>query len=358
MYLKNFILKLLNFLKKNTKINNKFPLYYYIKWIIEFTIIISFLIIIKCIPFSLRLKILSNFCNKIGSINKNSRERILENLYYAFPEKSKNWHYYTMHNYLKKTGFLLTEYTHYTKINPKFISKWSVRLPNDEAHKKIFKPNNAAILVLGHLGHLEYMAACITNLYKGKDRLKVYAITKRQNNFLINNYIDYMRRTQNLFQYHSDENPRFALRSLSEGNILTLPADQDAGVDGPYYPFMGRLASTFEGPAFFARNSDCPIYFVWSFHNEKGQLHFDFQELERPKIKKSDTKIWNKLFTYSWVKLLEEKIRLHPQDYYWLHKRWRSQPSDHKLIWKEWNDWEKENNYQLSLSNYYETKHI
>ena len=53
------------------------------------------------------------------------------------------------------------------------------RLPSDEAHKKIFKPNNAAILVLGHLGHLEYMAACITNLYKGKDRLKVYAITKK-----------------------------------------------------------------------------------------------------------------------------------------------------------------------------------
>ena len=96
MYLKNFFINLINFLKKNTKINDKFPLYFYIKWVIEFTIVGSFLIIIKCIPFSLRLKLLSNLCNKIGSKNKNSRERILENLYYAFPEKSKNWHYETM----------------------------------------------------------------------------------------------------------------------------------------------------------------------------------------------------------------------------------------------------------------------
>ncbi len=319
------------------------PRYYYIKWIVEFIVLRNILFLFSIFSFDLLSSVLSKSMVFIGFRIKSSRDRILENLSFAFPEKSKTWYNDTMLSYLKKTGILLSEYMFFKKINDPFLKKWLIRLPSDAAHLKAFK--GGAIIITGHMGHLEVMATSIAHLHKKK----VYAITKRQRNYFATKYINSMRLCQNVIEFYSDQDPRLGVKVLKEGNLLSIPADQDAGKNANFYPFLGRLAATFEGPAFYARNTEVPLYFAWSYHNEKKQLVFDFQEMQRPKIKKTNAKEWNKIFTYTWVKLLEEKIRLHPADYYWLHKRWRTQPEDPQKVWNEWHEWEKKYNLPLSV---------
>ena len=315
-----------------------------LKWLFETVFFYCAVTFLKLFPFRIRTKILGNFCSFLGSIMPQVRGRILENLRHAFPQKSSKWHRQLMSKNLYNLGRTVSEYIQ-MPLNAAFYERWLHYLPDRETYRKIFSA--PAIFILGHLGNIEFASGGAS--YASNRRVRLYGVAKRQRNPWIDRKIKKMRMSQNSFQIYKDENPRRVFRILKEGHIVAFPADQDAGKKGPFYPFFGRLASTYQGPAFFARLTKYPVYFIWSYHNEKGEFFCEIKELSRPKLDPRATKEWDREFTYSWVKLLEEKASLHPADYYFLHKRWRHQPEDAQKVWDFWHDWERKKGYPLSV---------
>jgi KDO2-lipid IV(A) lauroyltransferase len=69
---------------------------------------------------------------------------------------------------------------------------------------------------------------------------------------------------------------------LKKRNIVAFIADQDAGPNAPFFPFLGRFASTFQGPALFARITKAPVIFCFSYRNPEGRLSFYVEEFVGP----------------------------------------------------------------------------
>ena len=242
-------------------------------------------------------------------------------------------------------GLMVSEHIQ-MPMDEKFYKRWLVQTPDVKTHEEAF--SSPCIAITGHLGNMEFIGGAIS--YANKKKLKTYTFAKRQGNPYFNRMLEKLRNANYLFQIHTDENIRKIFRLLEGGHILALASDQDAGEKGPYYPFLGRLASTYQGPAFFARITKRPTYFMCSYHNEKGQFVFDVEKLPQPKTDLRDTKEWDREFTYTWVKSLEKKVLLHPSDYNFIYRRWRSQPRDARKVWDFWREWERERGYPPSFS--------
>ncbi len=255
---------------------------------------------------------------------------MLENLRAAFPEKEPSWHHDIAIQNFKNLGRLAAEFLHDPYVDDKFHDRWFVLKPNAETHRRAWE--GGGILVLGHLGNWEWKGVSITR--NGPNPL--YVLAKRQSNPWSNELIARTRGSQNIKLIYTDDSPRVIFKLLKEKALIGFISDQDAGTNGEFFPFFNRFASTFQGPALFARKTGVPIYFLWSYHDSHRRLVFEIQELERPDCDPADAEKWQREFTWRWVSLLEEKARQHPADYFWIHRRWRTQPEHPVDLWRKW----------------------
>lgn len=276
---------------------------------------------IGLIPFEQRARFLEKLSVFIGKRLKSTRNRILTNLQYAFPEKGPEQLEQLLEANLCNLGRLGAEFIESPRINEKFIKRYMVFADED----RVFRAYHSnCIMITGHLGNWEWMGSAIN--YMRDDGM--YAFAKRQHNPWMNRFIEETRARQRIGVVYTDESPRRGMRILKNGGLIAFVADQDAGRNGRFFNFFNRPASTYIGPAMFARISQAQIFFTWSYHNEKRQLVMDAVELKRPVTvdPAKDPTQWEDKLTETWVKLLEEKARQHPEDYFWIHQRWRTRP--------------------------------
>ncbi|MBX7059981.1 MAG: lysophospholipid acyltransferase family protein [Leptospirales bacterium] len=275
------------------------------------------------------------FCRLLFGLSSSFRKRIVNNVDASFPDKSSAERARICRQNLRSLARLTNEFIHEPRIRPREVPEHIVLEPDGgELHRRLL--SKGGILVLGHLGSWEWMGIGLTSSIRTSE---LHVLAKRQSNPWSNAWIERVRASQNIKLIYTDESPRLILQHLKKGNMVAFIADQDAGQSGEFYPFMGQLASTYQGPALFARMTDAPIVFCWSWHDERSRLHFQVQELPRPALDpKGDAAEWERQFTLNWVRLLEEKVRLFPEDYYWLHRRWHTRPADAQAIWNIWRE--------------------
>lgn len=116
---------------------------------------------------------------------------------------------------------------------------------------------------------------------------------------------------------------RQTLKRLKQGRAIWYAADQDYGrKHSVFAPFFGTEAATIVATSRFARLNNSPVLFMRQSRNEqrmRWEIHFspileDFPSGDDV----ADAQRLNSL--------LEEQIRLQPEQYLWLHKRFKTRP--------------------------------
>ena len=118
---------------------------------------------------------------------------------------------------------------------------------------------------------------------------------------------------------------RPALRDLRAGNLLGFMLDQNRpSSQGLFVPFFGRLASTSPGLALMAFQSKAPVVPVFTWREHDGHHVVDI----RPPLPPPETRDPESLLeaTARYTALIEDAIRSHPDQWLWLHRRWKSRP--------------------------------
>jgi KDO2-lipid IV(A) lauroyltransferase len=116
------------------------------------------------------------------------------------------------------------------------------------------------------------------------------------------------------------------LAVLREGGILSFLADQDAGQRGLYVDFFGRPASTHKAIALLAIEHKAPVVVGYARRVGPGFRY----EVGCDAIIEPDE--WTggaddvRLLTQRYTTALETVIRRSPEQYLWLHRRWKHQP--------------------------------
>ncbi len=108
--------------------------------------------------------------------------------------------------------------------------------------------------------------------------------------------------------------------ALKRNRLVALLIDQDAHDEGAFVPFFGQMASTPRGPAVFHLRTGAPLIFARS-HRLSGERY-------RIKVTRIDTTNFPDpdSLTAHMTGLLETAIRETPEQWLWLHRRWKTLP--------------------------------
>jgi KDO2-lipid IV(A) lauroyltransferase len=110
------------------------------------------------------------------------------------------------------------------------------------------------------------------------------------------------------------------MKVVSEGGILGLAADQDARKSGVFVNFLGRPASAFRGPAVFHLKTGAPLILALCRMDKQSRYHISFERLQVTQEDSVET------ITQKIASKLEEAVFENPEQYFWFHRRWKTQP--------------------------------
>lgn len=136
--------------------------------------------------------------------------------------------------------------------------------------------------------------------------------------------------------YKTDVKEMF--RMLSEGWVIGLIMDQDTNPhDGILLDFFGQVTNCVPGAASMGRFKKVPIFPGFMHRNPDGTHRLIMQKpiyVEQTKDKKQDIR----KATQEIVQRTEAHIRQYPEEWFWLHDRWKSVREEREAFGEAWQE--------------------
>ncbi len=119
------------------------------------------------------------------------------------------------------------------------------------------------------------------------------------------------------------------LQSLARGEVVAQLVDQVVPAkQGVFVPFFGRLASTTQALSMAARRSGAPVFVMMSAR--EGERLRVFAEGPIPMPQSGDARRDLHDHVAAVTVVIEKYIRRYPDQWLWLHRRWKVQPPELK----------------------------
>lgn len=180
-----------------------------------------------------------------------------------------------------------------------------------------------AILLTGHFGNWElvgHLIACFG--------FPVAAVMRPLDNVYLNDYLVRTRATHGLALLDKRGATAQAEDLLRRGRLVGFIADQDAGRKGIFVDFFGRPASTYKSIGLLAMQTRVPVIVGYARRLGEGfRYEVAVQRIIRPQEweAQDDPLRW---ITQTYTREIEAAARQNPPQYLWIHRRWKSQPTD------------------------------
>lgn len=206
-----------------------------------------------------------------------------------------------------------------TKINRKYVDRY-VKVVNMDRIRNAAKSGRGTILLTGHFGDWE-----MSSLVSSVEGFPIMVLAREQKMKRLNELLNRLRESNGCKVIRKGISIKNIMRALYERNIVGILSDQDAGKNGIFVDFFGRPASCHLGPFEIAQRTNSiilPNFIV----RTKGASHELFLEeyIDLKDLSSSKEDIRQALQEFTG--LLESYIRKYPDQWLWLHKRWKSTP--------------------------------
>jgi KDO2-lipid IV(A) lauroyltransferase len=202
---------------------------------------------------------------------------------------------------------------------PKLIDRLDeiVRLERFHVVDEVRRRGRGMITVIGHLGNWELVGLAVCRAGHPLHSLARPIENPRLDRFL------HRFRTQTgqriIPKYHALGE---MVRVLQRNEILIVQVDQDARSHGVTTDFFGRPASTHRSPALLSLKYGTPIV-VANIYREGGVHHCVLSDPILPDAFKEQPDPVRAL-TRAYTEKFEECVRQHPEQWFWVHDRWKS----------------------------------
>jgi heptosyltransferase-2 len=216
--------------------------------------------------------------------------------------------------HFQRLGANLLCSTKLTQMSPEKILE-RVEVENIEAMAREFRAGVPVVLILSHLGTWEIFAQLMPKFVGFVRNASVYQ-------GLGNRFIDeHVRRTRSqtgleLFDRHDGFEPVIEL--LRSGGGVGVLSDQHAGDHGVWTPFFGRLASSSPLPALLAKRTRAAVIAAAVYTTGLARWRMVFTE------RFDETGASVAVVTSKINKVIEQQIRRAPEDWFWVHNRWKT----------------------------------
>lgn len=220
-----------------------------------------------------------------------------------------------------------SSYVHFAKAAAEFARlpqmvgeiKNIVRIHGEENLRAAMDKGKGAILATAHLGNWEYAAAwCAQSGYP------INGLGTDQRDDRITKLIMDLRVSGGTKALGKATDLKAMCRALSAGEIIAVPIDQDAKLNGVVSPFLGRPASTPTGVAKLAGKYGCAVLPSFCIRSADG-VTMDFHIL--PALEGRGGRPYGEDIQASiddCNAVISDWIRMYPSQWLWLYPRWES----------------------------------
>jgi len=184
----------------------------------------------------------------------------------------------------------------------------------DEALRK----GNGAIILTAHIGNWEVLGR---RLVAGGYPLNV--IARDSDDPAMTGVINRVRREGGYKVMERDSSVRSAMRCLKDNQFLGILPDQNTMGNCVFVDFFGRPVATAAGAAMFALKTGAAILPVFSHWEPEAKRYrtIIYPPLETPLSGDTDRDVES--VTAAYTKVIEAEIRKYPDQWLWLHSRWK-----------------------------------
>lgn len=243
------------------------------------------------------------------------------NLKLAFPTWDAKKRKAVTRGMVRNLGRMAAEFARLPKYTKENIERYVVL----DGHENFLagKDRGKGVLYLtGHIGAWE-LSSFAHALYG----FPLHYMARPIDNPRIDNFVNKYRGLSGNQPIFKNESARFLLKILKEQGTVGILADQNTmPQEGVWVDFFGTPACTSTGIARVALHTDAavvPGYVYWDAAMRKYRLRF---EPPVKLVRTGDTERDIRENTARFAKILEEIIRQHPEQWVWLHARWKNRP--------------------------------
>lgn len=250
------------------------------------------------------------------------------NLRLAFPDWDEGQRKQAIRGMIQQVGWMAGEFSQFPKYKRENIAR-IVTIEGADNFEAARARGKGVLFLTGHMSAWE-LAPFAQALYGDTLYFLVRPVGNRRVDALINSY----RCASGNEPIEKNRSARAILKVLSEGGTVGILADHNTVLDeGVFVDFFGIPASTTSGLARIALRTDAavvPGFLRWDEKSRKYILSFaPAVELSRSGDEERDV-VEN---TARFTKVIEAYVRAHPDQWLWVHKRWKYRPPGEKPIY-------------------------
>jgi Kdo2-lipid IVA lauroyltransferase/acyltransferase len=273
------------------------------------------------LPRSVARKVGATFAAAAYKIRTPLRRAAMFNLKLAFPESSEAEREQIIRDMIRQIGWMAGEFSQFPKYTPENIER-IVAIDGAENFDRAQSRGKGVLFLTGHMSAWE-LAPFAHALYGHPLHFLVRPVANPRVDALINRY----RCLSGNRPIEKNRSARAILKVLGDGGTVGILADTNTSLEeGVFANFFGIPASTTSGIARIALRTDAAVvagFLAWDAAQNKYRLQFSpALDLVRTGDEDADVRANTARFTA----VIEAYVREHPDQWLWVHKRWKTRP--------------------------------
>lgn len=221
--------------------------------------------------------------------------------------------------FFRHLGLNLVEFLLLGRLRPQEIRDW-VDLEGLEHYRAAAAQGRGVLLVTGHFGNWELLAARL-----GAEGIPITFLAKSQSNAQSDRLLNATRARAGVRTLRAGGPLKEMVVALRRGEVIGLAADQDAGPEGCFAPFLGTPASFYRGAGYFAWKLQAPVVSAVIFRLPDGRHRLELGPPYEADPAWGEEEAVQRL-TETYAQRLEAAVRREPMLYFWTHRRWKTPP--------------------------------
>ena len=244
-----------------------------------------------------------------------------QNLRMALPEKKEEERRRILHTAFLNLGYQLAEFCRMARLS--FAEATSlVRYEGFENFERARDQGRGVFVLTGHLGAWE-----LSSFYHSLMGNPMDIVIRRLDNPLVDRFVNRVRCMHGNRVLHKDDFARGLISSVRAGRAVGVLMDTNmTPPQGVFVPFFGMQACTASGVARVALKTGAavlPGFLLWEQAEQRYVLRFgEVIELVNTGSPEEDVRKNTARFT----EVLESYIRAYPEQWLWMHRRWKTRP--------------------------------
>lgn len=292
---------------------------------VEYSLFRAILGLLRALPYGISSRIGTLMGGLAFQLLGKLRRVGMRNLELAFPEKTGVERIEILKAAFRNLGRVMATVSRFGLLSPENVHQLIEYRPTTEfaaAYERTKRAGRGRIILGGHLGNWELQAFSYPVFFE-----PLSFLARRMDNPLLENFIMRTRTRLGNRQIDKANSAAAILRTLRSGGAVGVLADVNSHPkEGVFVPFFGIPACTATGVAMLALRAQAaivPMFAMWN--DERGKYSIVHGEIIEPRDtgnRKADIE----RITAACVAATERVIRAYPDQWIWIHRRWKTRP--------------------------------